>query len=144
MYQFTLELYKNRSENNELQKNITDKYLINGTTRTAIDILKPVIEVYGLDVNAYNYCYIQELKRYYYIEHTVINPNGISVMTLRVDVLMSYIEDIKASSGLITKQKKYNPYYGEYDVESKVMLQKLEMLDPFDRIGEYVLVALRG
>ena len=144
MYQFTLELYKNRSENNEIQKNITDKNVINGISRTAIDILKSVIEVAGLNVNAFNYCYIQELKRYYYIENTVINPNGVSVLTLRVDVLMTYADDIRAAHGLITKQRDYNPYYGEYDVESKALVHRYDLTDPFDRIGEFVLVALRG
>lgn len=144
MYQFTLELYKNHSENNEIQKNITDKNTINGISRTSIDILSPVIEVSGLNVNAYNYCYIEELKRYYYIENTVLNPNGVSVLSLRVDVLMTYADDIRAATGLITKQREYNPYYGDYDVESRTLLQKYELQDVFDKNGDFVLVALRG
>ncbi len=141
---YTLRLYKNTSENSDVQKHLTDMFEIKGTTRVAIDILKPVIDVAGLNANEYNYCYIIELKRYYYIENTVIATNGICRLTMRVDVLMSYIDDIRASSGLITKQREYNPYFGEYDVESKTIKQRYDFRDVFDKTGEFVLVALRG
>lgn len=144
MYQYTIELYKNHSENNELIKNLTDKRVINGTSRSTVDLLNPVITLSTINVNEFNYCYIKELKRYYYIVKTIIQPKGISIISLNVDVLMTYSEDIKASKGLITKQKNYNPYYGEFDVESKTMLQKYEFENVFDDKGEFVLVALRG
>ncbi len=141
---YTLQLYKNLSENIAVQKHLTDMIEIHGTTRVAIDILNPVIDVAGLNVNEYNYCYIKELRRYYYIENTVIATNGICRLTMRVDVLMSYIDDIKASSGLITKQREYNPYFGEYDIESKTTLQRYEFENKFNPIGDFILIALRG
>ena len=98
----------------------------------------------GYEVNKYNYCYIVELKRYYYIEKIVAAPNGIMQLTMKVDVLMSYINDIKASKGLITKQRNYNPYYGDNDTDSRVDIEKLELTNVFNKEGEFVLVALRG
>lgn len=144
MYQYTIELYKNKSDNNVIDKVITDKFIINGLSRVELDVLKPVIDVSGVNVNEFNYCYILELQRYYYIEQVVINTNGISRLSLRVDVLMTYSADIKASRGLITKQSNYNPYYGDYDTESRCAVKKYEFTDAFDKTGCFVLVSLKG
>lgn len=141
---YTLRLYKNTSENSDVEKHLTDMREIEGINRVAIDTLRPVIDINGLNVNEYNYCYIVELKRYYYIENVIIDPNGISRLTMRVDVLMSYVEDIKASYGLITKQHDYNPYFGDYDVESRTVKQRYDFKSAFDENGEFILVALRG
>lgn len=144
MYQYTIELYKNHSENNDVQKVITDKTTINGVSRGSVDVLHPEIELSGYVVNDYNYCYIRELSRYYYIEKIVPAPNGITKLSMSVDVLMTYIDDIRASHGLITKQRVYNPYYGDNEVDSRVTVRKLVFDDQFNHTGEFVLVALRG
>ena len=144
MYQYTLELYKNHSENNDLQKHITDKRVINATSRESVDTLRPVVNLAGIQVNEYNYCYVQELKRFYYIENTIAHTNGVLTLHLRVDVLMSYITDIKASKGLIVKQRDYNPYYGDYEVEARADTEQLNFEDKFNHTGEYIVVALRG
>ncbi len=141
---YTLELYKNMSENSDVQKKLTDKITLSGIARAAIDILKPIIDVQGIPANEYNYCYVKELKRYYYIENTIVDPNGVCRLTMRVDVLMTYIEDIRASSGLIMKQREYNPYFGEYDIDARMTLQKYVFEDKFNKTGEFILVALRG
>ena len=66
MYQYTLELYKNKSDNNVLNKVLTDKCTISGLSRVEIDTLAPVVDISGVNINEFNYCYIQELQRYYY------------------------------------------------------------------------------
>ena len=144
MYRYTLTLYKNQSENNDVQKIITDAKQVDAYSRESVDILNPVVDLQGYTVNEYNYCYIQELRRYYYIEKVSAAPNGVMQLSMKVDVLMSYISDIKASHGLITKQREYNPYYGENDVDARQTVEKLTFTDRFDYTGEFVVVALRG
>lgn len=145
MYQYTLKLYKNSSENNDLQKTISNECVVQGYSRVVVDMLNPVIELAGIDVNSYNYCYVQELNRYYYIENVNIHPNGVYKLTMRVDVLMTYKDDILASHGLITKNREYNPYTGDIDVESRYTLEKHEFENGFDYTnGDFVLVAMRG
>ena len=141
--QYTLKLYRNTSENRDLIKNLENEHILIGETRKALDILTPEMLVSGIEPNEYNYCFIVELQRYYYIEGYQTDK-GLSLLKMRVDVLMSYADDIKASSGLITKQRDYNPYYGEYDVQDKPELTRLEFQDKFNHNGEFVLVALRG
>lgn len=144
MYRYTLDLYKNQSENNDVQKVITDQRQVDAYSRESVDILNPVVDLQGFTVNDYNYCYIRELGRYYYIEKVVTAPNGVVELTMKVDVLMTYISDIRESHGLILKQRAYNPYYGENEVDARQTVRKLEFNDQFNHTGEFVLVALRG
>lgn len=145
MYTYTLKLYKNSSENNDVLKTISNEMVITGKSRTVIDILNPVVDLAGVDVNSYNYCYIEELKRYYYIENMMLSPNGVTRLSMSIDVLMSYREDILASHGVITKNREYNPYTGDYDVESRYTLEKHEFENGFNfNDGDFVMVTMRG
>jgi len=145
MYRYTLKLYKNSSENNDVLKNITDENIVQGYSRVVVDMLNPVIELAGIEVNRYNYCYVQELNRYYYIENINISPNGVYRLSMRCDVLMTYRDDILASHGLIMKNKEYNPYTGDVDVESRYTLEKHEFEHGFDFTnGDFVFVTMRG
>lgn len=145
MFEYTLKLYKNSSENNDLNKNISDEKIVKGYSRTVIDMLNPVIDLQGIEINKYNYCYVQQLNRYYYIENISISPNGIYRLSMRIDVLMTYRDDILASQGLITKNREYNPYTGEVDTESRYTLSKHEFENGFNyNDGDFVLVTMRG
>lgn len=145
MYKYTLKLYKNSSENNDVSKTLTDEHKVTGYSRVVVDMLNPVIELAGIEVNRYNYCYVQELNRYYYIENINISPNGVYRLSMRIDVLMTYRDDIMTSHGLITKNREYNPYTGDVDVESRYTLEKHEFENGFDFTnGDFVLVTMRG
>ena len=145
MYKYTLKLYKNSSENNDVSKTLTDEHKVTGYSRAVVDMLNPVIELAGIEGNSYNYCYVQELNRYYYIENINISPNGVYRLSMRIDVLMTYRDDIMASHGLITKNREYNPYTGDVDVESRYTLEKHEFENGFDFTnGDFVLVTMRG
>ena len=145
MYKYTLKLFKNSSENNDVSKTLTDEHKVTGYSRVVVDMLNPVIELAGIEVNSYNYCYVHELNRYYYIENINISPNGVYRLSMRIDVLMTYRDDIMASHGLITKNREYNPYTGDVDVESRYTLEKHEFENGFDFTnGDFVLVTMRG
>lgn len=145
MYRYTLKLYKNSSENNDVMKSITEEHIVQGYSRVVVDMLNPVIELAGIEVNQYNYCYVQELNRYYYIENINISPNGVYRLSMRCDVLMTYREDILASHGLIMKNREYNPYTGDIDTESRYTLEKHEFENGFDFTnGDFVFVTMRG
>lgn len=145
MYKYRLQLYKNSSENNVISKQLDEECMIDGYSRTVVDMLNPVIELAGIEVIKYNYCYVQELRRFYYIENVTISPNGVYKMSLRVDVLRTYKADILASYGLITKNQDYNPYTGDPDVETRYTLSKHEFENGFNfTTGDFVLVTMRG
>lgn len=144
MYKFNIKLYKNTSDNNVIDKILTNEKLITGISRTEINTLQPIINVSNFSVNNYNYCYIEELKRYYFITRFIINSDSTINIHGRVDVLMTYSADIKASSGLITKQREYNPYYGDFSIEATYQERRYNFENLFTENSEIILVALRG
>lgn len=144
MYKFHISLYKNKSDSNVINKTLTNETPITGISRTAINLLQPVITVTNFNVNQFNYCYVNELMRYYYITQSIINPDNTITINLRVDVLKTYEADILASKGLITKQRAYNPYYGDFAVDDTFEEKRYNFDNVFTENGDFILVALRG
>ena len=138
-----LQLFNNISDTNVVNKIISNKTVVNGDFRGAIDILKPTIGIIGNYYN-FNYCYIPVLYRYYYIENITMERKNLTVIKCRVDVLKTYADDIKASMAVISKQRNYNPYFGSYEIESRTEQTKYVFNNPFNANGEYVMIAMRG
>ena len=62
------------------------------------------------DVINFNYIYIPELRRYYYVENSTIREDGFVQIQCRVDVLKSFKADILASTQYIERQEKKCSY----------------------------------
>ena len=72
-----IDLYKNTSEENAIEKIITGKKTIEGTLKTTIDITDfSVIFNFFEDWNNYNYVYIEKLQRYYFVASKRIVKNS--------------------------------------------------------------------
>ena len=52
-----------------------------------------------------NYAYIADYQRYYYVDSVTVGRNGVYVVQLSVDVLMSYVDGIKNLSATISRQE---------------------------------------
>ena len=52
-----------------------------------------------------NYAYISDYQRYYYVDSVTVGRNGMYVVQLSVDVLMSYVDGIKNLSATISRQE---------------------------------------
>lgn len=64
-------------------------------------IINPRLEI-SADCRAFNYCYIPDFSRYYFINDIVYNA-GIWILDLSVDVLASYKSAIGSTSSYITR-----------------------------------------
>lgn len=87
-------LYKNTSDKRNLNKVITEIKSVSATVKGDINIISPtlIIQYFSTD---FNYCYISDLNRYYYVNSiSLLNGQRIQ-LELSVDVLMSYKEEIK-------------------------------------------------
>lgn len=103
-------LYKTESERNRLTKTLTSPSNITGALKSNCNIVNPVITLkYDSGLNKYNYCYIPEFGRYYYIEGMNYINNTIE-LSLHCDVLMSFKDDIKRSKATITRGNKGSIY----------------------------------
>lgn len=62
------------------------------------------------DVINFNYIYIPELRRYYYVENSTIREDGFVQIQCRVDVLKSFKTDILASTQYVDRQENKCSY----------------------------------
>ena len=139
-----IEFYRTASENNRLDKTLTDKYIIDGTLKSDFDIINPVILLKDNIIAKYNYCYIPDLNRYYFIDKIDIVKNTLNVM-LSIDVLMSYKEQIKELNVIVSVSESnpyYNNYINGYDVRTDKEILNFE--NNFNEQGELILIALYG
>lgn len=93
---FTISLFKTNSENNRVVKTLTDEKQLSGELRNQTSVLSPSIRIESADnISTYNYAYISEFGRYYYITDIVSVRTNCWVVSLRCDVLMSYKDEIQ-------------------------------------------------
>lgn len=98
--------YKSTNEVNSFPKSLTDGVTISGSLRSECDILNPVIEFTGIGVDIpYNYCYIPTFKRYYFITEARSIRNDIVRLSMHVDVLQSWVNDILKQECIIARQE---------------------------------------
>ena len=62
------------------------------------------------DVINFNYIYIQELRRYYYVVDSTIRRDGFVQLQCKVDVLKSFKTDILASTQYVERQQNKCTY----------------------------------
>lgn len=141
-----LKLYTTNSDDNVVNKTLTNISELDITLKNDVDIINPVLIVSDVSKNIVpNYAYIEQLKRYYFInDYTPMNANHVKI-ELAVDVLMTYKDDILNSTSNITKSK--NPKYvsDSYDFDVRTTDTKYESditLD--DSKKSIVLVAIGG
>lgn len=82
-------LYVNNSEKNKIGKNLTNDFSLSGTLRDATNIINPVILIELNEIGNYNYCYIPNFNRYYFITDITVIRTGLFAISLMVDVLES-------------------------------------------------------
>lgn len=103
----TIILYQNFSENNAVNKNITELATLTGTLREQSSIINPVINISDIDlyVGSMNYAYIPEFNRYYFITNIESVRKGLWRVSFHVDVLFTYREQIKGNHAIIERNE---------------------------------------
>jgi len=142
-----IDLYKNTSEENAIEKVIVDKKTIEGTLKTTIDITNfSVIFNFFEEWNDYNYVYIEKLKRYYFIESKRIVNNSLVEYDLVEDVLMSFKDLIREQNILLTESEiAFNGSKNNYIAENKLTVaNSYEMEDLFNTDKSGVLITVRS
>ena len=109
-------------------------------------ILRPVIDVTSSDnLTGYNYMYIADFGRYYFIDDIVSLHNNMWRISGHVDVLETYKNAILSNEAVIKRQSAlYNTYLNDpewkvYAYEQKVAF-KFKTATPFTKALQYLLV----
>ena len=135
----------NSSDNRCINKKIIDGETVSGTLRNNTSIISPTIIFENATPLKYNYAYIPEFKRYYYIKNITSVRNNLWEVEFQVDPLMSFRGDIFALRVVVDKQS--NEYNGdEYIDDSSLVTDNLmfntvyNFSDGFNDVGEYILI----
>ena len=91
---------KNSSDPETIGKKWSDANKVTGKLLYNNDIENIKLLVHG-NFTAYNYCYIHELGRYYYINTFIIEKDGDFTVDMSVDVLQSFKDEILEIPALI-------------------------------------------
>lgn len=141
----TIKLYHNDSDKRTVNKTLSNEGALTGAV--IIDdttILEPRLKVRdnGIIMVQYNYCYIADFKRYYYITNITVS-NGYILIDCKVDVLMSYANEIRACTGVIARQE--NVWSGYLDDSENFTNQYNNVslkafTSPFSKTLSYILL----
>lgn len=112
---FVVKLQENLSPSNKVVKNLSDIATATGTLREGANILEPTIlidsQLESDILGRVNYAYIEIWHRYYYVTNITLDVTGLWLISMHVDVLMSYADDIKAQNCIVARQeRRYNMY----------------------------------
>lgn len=113
---FSIVFYLNDSEPNRLNKSLTEITTVTGSLKENASIINPDIMVYATipTIAGANYVYIADFGRYYYITDIISITNTLTRVTLKVDVLMSFKDEILLNRGIIQKsENNWNLYLND-------------------------------
>ena len=104
----TILFYSVSDRKNRLSKTLGTATSLTGTLREPVSLTDPEILIESATVPAYNYAYISDLGRYYFIVSVVAEQYSIYRLRMHVDVLMSYkgLKNGASSTGIYA----LNPY----------------------------------
>ena len=103
-----IKLYKMTSPDNCVNKVLTDEKTVTGDIKNVMDVLAPEI-IFAEDISEYNYCYIPEFSRYYFI--VGINAQQFFGIKCEVDVLYTFRDFIKNQQAIIKRNTNYRNDY---------------------------------
>lgn len=99
-----IQFYYNQSDERTIFKNIAPGVSLNGALRDSSSMIEPVILIQSAAPIHYNYAYIPDFERYYFVSNVTSVRTGLWLVEMRVDVLMSFKNDIANYKIVIDKQ----------------------------------------
>ena len=139
-----INFYKNSSEKNKIGKFLSSVLTLNGNLRDECSITSPSILVEATSLVDYNYCYIPEFKRYYFISDITSVRNNLWRVSLKCDVLESFKSDILNLSCIVDKQQNQsysnNIDDGSYINRADSFVEIANYQNGFNSSGEFILI----
>ena len=144
-----IKLYKTTSPRKKLVKELSDGITLTGTLRGQASVMSPSLQIQDIAVFGYNYCYIPDFGRYYYINNIKALRANLFELSLGIDVLMTYSEAIRNNAVIIDKvqpQKGAMPYIndGSYVNTNKMYQTVINFSNGFNDVGEFILITAGG
>lgn len=117
----TIKLYKCKSDPREVSKTIESEASYNFTPRGAFNVSGGSVRIQtDTNLSEYNYAYIEDFGRYYYLTEPTAERADLWSFSLRTDVLMSFGAGIRALTGTVDRQEHLrNGYLQDAQYQAK-------------------------
>lgn len=140
-----IRLYNNVSDNRTIRKKLLNEFSLTGTLRDSCSLIEPVINIESSNVLRFNYAYIPDFQRYYFVKEITNLRKNIWTLELEVDPLMSFKGDILALQVVVDKQSsdKLGDEYiddGSLVADSFTFKNVYNFSNGFNNSGEYILI----
>lgn len=141
-----IQLYQTISPKERVNKTLTAVgSALTGTIKEESSIIDPIIKISASSLPDANYLYIEEFKRYYYINNIICDYDGIFEIHAHVDVLMSNKTALLKQRAVIAKQqKRWNLYLNDTDYKTYADPWVITRTFPSGFSGSCYLLTLRG
>lgn len=143
----TIKLYRNLSEEIAVTKNITDELEFTGTLRAESSVIDPVVLIEAANLSDYNYAWIDEFHRFYFIRNIVSVRTNLWRLTMHVDVLSTYAGYIKENNGIMARNANiFNLYYqdNQFKILNYETIQTKAFSTSLSPSSEFVLIVAGG
>lgn len=130
-------------------KTLDNALPITGTLRESTSVINPTITIESpVAIVGYNYCYIPDFSRYYFVVDVASIRNNLWAITLKVDVLMSFQESILNTPAIIdhTTESGITDYMPS-DIWQSLVKDKTDIINfssGLSESGGYVLITAGG
>ena len=108
----TINFYSYNGHPNTVNKQLGDFTAIEGD-------LRPTVTLRKQPRPTFNYCYIPDLGRYYFVDRVSFEGNNAYELVLRIDVLKTYESEILAATGRVSESDNPDPYISNRDTVYK-------------------------
>lgn len=143
----TIDFYNYDRRTYAVNKVLANPTSMSGVLRDKTNVMMPELSVSFNRVFDFNYCYIRELNRYYYIVDVTIVDATTYKIRLSLDVLKTYETEIMAATGTIIESDDADKYISNrqkiFDVRPNT--EKIEFSpNLFNGNGSIIMVTLQG
>lgn len=148
-----ISLFTCTAENNRVDKTdyISNRFVMDGAFRNESSVVDPVILIEKSNPSEfyYNYMYIPDFKRWYYINDYITVRNNLWELHAHVDVLYTWRASITQMKAVIDKTQNLadaNMYMddGSFVMDSRKYNTVIPFPNSLSQNGEYILICAGG
>lgn len=144
----TINFYNYNGHPNTVNKQLGEFTAIEGDLRQTFDVLRPTVTLRKQPRPTFNYCYIPDLGRYYFVDRVSFEGNNAYELALRVDVLKTYEKQILAATGRTNEADNPNPYISNRETvfDRQPNFEKVPFANKglLNETGGIIMVTLKG
>lgn len=145
----TIVFYNNTAGTNVLDKTsyLNELQTVNGLMYDTFNLINTTLLVRYFNNNS-NYCFIRELNKYFFIENVEIVDNTKVKLTLKLDVLQTFKDEIKELYVTISERETANDYINNrsviYDIRPNFDKIDFPNQKIFNENGQIIMITIKG